>query len=64
MLSESQMNEMLDRTFRCSDKVQEVTSSKNGDYGHMTLVIDQVAVTMIGIKKTMDKFKKAECLEQ
>ena len=36
MLSESQMNEMLERTFRCSDKVQEVTSSKNGDYGHMT----------------------------
>ena len=58
MLTESQMNEILDRTLRCSDKVQEVTSSKNGDYVYMTLVIDQVAVTMVGIQKTMAKFQK------
>ena len=64
ILSESEINDMLDMTFRCSSKVQEVTSSKNGDYSHMTLVIDQVAVTMVGIQKTMARFQKAECLEQ
>ena len=52
----SQMNEMVDRTLRCADKVQEVTSSKDGDYNYMTLIIDQVAVTMIGIQNTMTKF--------
>ena len=64
MLSVSQMNEMVDRALKCAEAVQEVTSKKHCDYNQMTIIIDQIAVTMIGIQNTMSKFQPAEVLEQ
>ena len=49
--------------FRCMNKVQEVTAIKNQDYTQMTLVIDNVAKTMIELKRTMAKFQQAECFK-
>ena len=63
MFSVSQMNEIVDRALRCAEKVQEVTSKKHGEYSYMTIIIDQIAVTMIGIQNTMTKFQPAEVLE-
>ena len=64
LLTVSHMNELVDTALRCTDKLNEITSSKNGDYSYMTLAIDQIAVEMVNIQTQMQKFQPAEVLEQ